>query len=469
MYDGKRLIPAPTVSVTKEYTKNGAGENIGTTYSITLNGTIVYHKGSPNSSGNFHTSGGYPADESISNDSRLSSIIRKQEAIKELFSVEGKQLEIQALDASQPMKCNPRVVSIDMPEGPFYITAQYTITLQADVIYINGTSLGEDSFSEYLSSATESWSIDTDEGSPENENLPRTYSLTHTINATGKRFYDETGTLEKPAWKQARDWVIPRLGFDSDVALSSGVINLPSYYSGYNHLRSENIDEQGGTYSVTETWVLASGTALETFDISTRKDISSGRTSVSIEGQITGLEQRDADLGLTVHKYDNAKTHFASVSGNMITRAQNYSGVTLNPDPLSSTIGRSPVGGNINYTYEFDNRPSNQIDGAQSEMISVANNWDADVFAVIPVLGRTAGPVLQNLSSKKEKTRSVNIEVTFEPDEFTGYGTSGQRNRIQSVVDSIKPGGSQVFLQDQSETWDRNSSRYSYNATWVYE
>lgn len=84
--------------------------------------------------------------------------------------------------------------------------------------------------SQYLSDVTESWNIDTDERA-ENESLSRTYRLTHSVSATGKRHYNNN-ILQAEAWQQARDWVQSKLGFDSSKALSSGVNNLPSYYSG---------------------------------------------------------------------------------------------------------------------------------------------------------------------------------------------------------------------------------------------
>ena len=41
------IIPAPHVAISKEHLKRGDGKNIGTTFTITLTGLIIAHKGSP--------------------------------------------------------------------------------------------------------------------------------------------------------------------------------------------------------------------------------------------------------------------------------------------------------------------------------------------------------------------------------------------------------------------------------------
>ena len=64
-YDGKALIPAPFVSISKEYNALDDGTPVGSTYSIVLHGTLLSFKGSPSSSGTFWESTDYPPDESI--------------------------------------------------------------------------------------------------------------------------------------------------------------------------------------------------------------------------------------------------------------------------------------------------------------------------------------------------------------------------------------------------------------------
>src|SRR5690606_22804115 len=97
----------------KEFRKSADGTNIGSVFLITVTGRVVAYKGSPQSDGTFWTNTGYPADESIDADARLGALLRKKEAIRQLFADEGKSFEVQSADGTSPMKCNPRVISLE--------------------------------------------------------------------------------------------------------------------------------------------------------------------------------------------------------------------------------------------------------------------------------------------------------------------------------------------------------------------
>jgi len=482
MYDGKRVIPAPFVSIVKTYTKSGNGDIIGKIYNITVNGTLIAYMGSPDSDGDLWTAGGYPADEVVGPDARLAAIQRKQEALRDLFSTEGKAFEIQSANGAQSVRCYPRINSIDFSEGLWYNKSEYSISLECDELYPEQ----EDTFSEYIESASEEWNIDTQE-EPQSLGGSVTYGLSHSISAVGKKFFDETSTQPKEAWQYARDFVLDRLGFDSLIASSSGVNNLPDYYNGWNHRRSEQVDEQGGSFSVTENWLMASGSATEDFSISTDTSLDSPHNKVSINGSVTGFEARDADMQLTQTKWDNAQTKFAEASGLAFLRAQTYTGQSLNVTPLSWTIGRNPFQGTIDYTFEYDARPMTLIEDAISETISINDNIGGELFASIFVLGRANGPVLQDLNTKPANTRNLSIEIVVTPPTYSDRTTATMQDlliaqnpsnnpsysgSLQTLVDAADPtnnGFSTVFQDQPQENWEFQTGRYSYNCTWTYE
>lgn len=468
MYNGKRLIPAPFVSVTKDFQTSGDGTKIGTSWNLTITGTLVAFKGSPNSQGVLWTAGGFPPDENIDENSRLGSMIRKQEAIRELFSEDGHQLEFQSEDGTQPMKCNPRIISINFSEGIWFDRLEYTIVCQADVLYVNGLPYGEDDFTGYIESASENWEIQTTE-EPEDMDNPRTYRISHTISAKGKRFYDDSGTLVKEAWEQAKDWVLPRLGLDSSLLSSDSVKDLTASYNGYNHVRSENIGELDGEYSVTETWFLSKGPATETFDISTTESVQDGLTKVTIDGTIAGLEVRNSNMGLISSKYENATDKFNAVFPQMLSRAQLYSGITLNTVPLSTTVGRSPAVGTYKYTIEYDNRPSNIIPNSRSEVINIQDSLPTDYPVPIFVLGRTRGPVIQNMGTSRERTRALNIELVMPVPTGSITDRINAYPDVSTIISAAQPVGDIVLVQERSRGWDISNGRFTYNITWIWE
>lgn len=476
MYGGKRLIPAPQVTVTKTYQSANDGTKIGAEWQITLTGLFVAWMGSPNSNGTFWTAGGFPPDENITETHRLAAVIRKGEALRGLFSTDGYSLEFQSDDGSAPMKCNPKVQSVQLSEGTWYDRLAYSVTLTAPFISVNGQNVGEDSFTAYIDSADESWQIETNE-EPESFDLPRTYRMSHTVTAKGKRIYNPDGSLMSDAWEQARQYVVPKLGMDNARKTSSGVLDLMPSYNNYNHVRTESIDKLAGGYSVTETWLLASGSALESYQIVATSSLDTALTRVTIDGTITGLEVRNpSTMELISKKFDNAMSHFTSASGYAYSRASQYvasvyPSVSLNIQPITTQVTMMPTAGNISYNFEFDDRPSNLITGARVETVTITDILPTDFAVPIFVLGRAKGPVLQNLKTSKETTRTLNIECVMNKSygPFTVDNNPRIGSNVQSIIDSIAPSGSQVYRQDRQETWDIKTGRYTHTATWLWE
>lgn len=506
-YDGSRIIPAPFINIAKSYTTSADGKKIGTIWIISVKGDMLTYKGSPDENNAFYTGSDYPPDGRTTPDyavtftenQHLGHVLRKQEAIRKLFAIEGKSFEVQSFDGSAPMKCNPRVKSITFPEGEWFNRFAYQIELEADIITVNGIPLGEDSkadgsniFDAYISSIEDNWQIDTLE-EPESLNIPRTYRVTHNVSATGKRFYDENGVLISEGWQQAKRAVLPLLGLDLSFLTMSGIKDIPAYFSGYNHVRSENINESNGVYSINETWLMTSGYATENFTIDIRRGIDNSFSRVGVQGLVRGLEIRDSGLGLIQSKFTSASGKFNEINQVVFDRAKAYSNLTkLHPYPIAKTYTYNPFEGTVQYSYEFDDRPSGLVRNSISENISVQNGWGVDIFAAIPVLGRAKGPVLQNINTKKETTRSLSIDVVFDKNLYIGdsgytvlntphprwtHPYSGDLQWIVSnshpvfsyAINNIGVVAQVAYVSEQNENWNPNNLHYTYNVSWVYE
>ncbi len=487
MYGNKRLIPVQSVVVAKNYQKTPDGTKVGSLFNLAVNGTLLAYKGSPMTSG-FWTNTGYPPDEtSIVADEtqRLKSILRKKEYLRELFAEDGLSFEVQSDDGTPPMKCNPRVLGIDFKENIEHTICQYTINLEADILH-GGPFLapsGEDRFAHMLSDASEDWNMeinDSPEFAGQDQNTfasKQTYRLTHNLSAVGKRHFDEDGNLVKPAWEWAKEWVQPRLGINYDRITSTGVLNLPLTYDGYNHLRAESIDELGGRYAVTESWIIATEPAIENFSVTSRKDSSTSLTTVVVEGQVQGLDIRDSSYQLTQNKYQSAEIKFNEVDDLVFIRAQALTGLTLNVRPITQQIQRLYSQGSIQYSVEYNNRPSNYITGAIWEDIQIQGNVPVDVFASIAVLGRAAGPVLQPLGTITAPTRTLSVQAVMERQEIVDLPSAFNNNPraaglLTSIINSATPainGFTQVYLSDFNEQWNPFTGNYSLNITWTYQ
>lgn len=476
-YGAYSFSPVPLMTLSRELQKTAdEGSILGELYSISLRGTLVI----PSSTGS------------------LSVIKQKQDELLTAFSGDGKLFELKC-GSTTLLQAYPRIRGISFDEGVWVFQSPYSIELEFDESAPgSGTSFVQD--------ATEDWSIEFGEQSKWSWTLPagsgtdtNPYRLriTHSLSATGKSRYTAAG-LPKKAWEHARDYVIPRLGINTGYISNSGVFNLDAtLFSAYDHVRTIQNNERAGTYSVVESWLVQQtgvggvpGNAIEDFTISLRQTSDSDLTSVSIEGNIQGVETRSygtnpGDFTITETKYASASGTWNTVKNRLLSRANllldSVSTVRdLNVVPLSTSVGHNPNTGSISYAYEYNDRPSNCIAGAKSETITITDTYPTDVFARLTVLGRTIGPVLQDLNTQTESVRSLNVEAVFAP--ATGCPTPGNvknwfaqkpRSQVDAFISAIEADlsgdYSQFFKTEDQETWLPKEGRYSRNVSWLYQ
>jgi hypothetical protein len=531
------IRPTPLVSIGSNFNKNGAGENIGTVYTITLTGTLLADKGSPYATGydfienlspapSFigpfnafdsnlsHTASNKPPMQNIPVNQAAYAIFKKQQALRSLFSIDGQKIEITDIDNDLPaITFYPRTVNIDFQENIYVEKCDYTITLECDSIYKDESEIPEiaPSGNAFISDFNEDWSIEIDEAQSESINLPRTYRITHNLSATGKTSYipTATGVMKMQAWQEAKKFVLGKICDNATDfncypnifgKIGSGTLNLISAYRGFNHVRNEQLSESAGTYSITETWLLASGTAYETFNLSLSSSIDAPFVSVSLDGTIKGLTEFSASgFGGNANNigkksaYDNALLKYNQISNNgqfgltsdVYKRANNSVAVQLNSQPRSISLGSNQFTGELTYNLQFDNRPTNIISGVLSETISINDTYPGDIFAVIPVLGRKTGPVLQYIGGRSEYRRDISINLTMDYTKVP-YGSTRSTILLQkpSVIEPTatqlaqlinelspanEPGIRKYFISAPTESWNPKEGTYSMNLGWTYE
>lgn len=512
--DSYKLEPAPIFSINKVYNRLENHTSISAYYNITISFTMCSDRGSPRSkidtslsntgwggpNKQFWINSGYAPTETITADQKLASIIRKQEALRQVLDSyigEGHHLEVQSADGSYPLKAQVTLEDLTFSEGIWVNTCNCNIVLRANKITVFGLTYDEDLFEanpfNLIESFSENWQFDTDE-TPESQTRPRTYRTTHTLNCKGITKYDNNSPpqIVSPAWVQAKQAVFSSvyvggfgegggpqgefagLSVNSNYLTSnnllplSGVRDLPSYYVISNHVRNENIDKTAGTYQLTEQWILASGRSLFDWTIQKNEDTNNPNVTVNIEGTITGLEERNPiDLSLITSKFTNADVRLSGEIGNFHGWCQSYGGVSLNPLPVTKTIGKNPNTGVITLSYGFDNRPSTFLNGGsgvKSEKITIGYTHQGQVYAEIFVLGRALGPVLQDLSTKTAKRKSLNISAVLDPQSSLSLALPD----VSAIVAAVTPTGSQVFSDPPEENLSLDGS-YNYSRSWVFE
>lgn len=295
-------------------------------------------------------------------------------------------------------------------------------------------------------------------------------------------------------------------------SFSSEILNIPSNYKGYNHVRSINYDSNAGSYSVTDTWILApSDSAIENYTISVDSSRENPRKTVKINGTIKGLSDIVAsgyqpDFTGDDVPYNRALNKYYSLTDNgkfglncgLFKRARYMaSGVYLNSQPLSISLASNESAGEITYSVDFDDRPLNYFSGVLAENITVNDTYPGDIYALIPVIGRSSGPVIQYVRSRTVYSRDVNIEILLDhtdvsyannPTYAAGQNSYSARDKIllnkpslntpirdqlRDLILMLSPSGdpdvTKLFLNPANETWSPKEGRYTLSLNWNYE
>jgi hypothetical protein len=481
----------PKYGIQKDITAvNSEGGILNSKYTITISGTFIV-----------------PSEIDITDigarQSRYNSMMSERiNYLKSSKGITGK-LEI-APYGGKPGKIifsDARLLNVSTPESPENSSAilysEYSLTFEAyiDASIGDGVTLQPFDHTGYLlSSVEENWSFELDEGASYignniTGNIYKNYTITHTVSATGIRKASVGGTaFASTAWKEAERWVNTRLKtspfdlitkemlsnvnienqFNARYASDSnvGLINLEAF-NPYNHTRIPEINISEGSYSVTETWSASRSNAAIELDVNIEID-QNDTVSITVEGTITGYDESPAS-STVIRKIENAELAFQTVKDNAYAFAlSNYStlGVSgqLSNVVRSSSIGKNKKNGTITFNFSYNDLPV-LINGAKNTNISV--NYDNDQYrvetvAIIPVIARSNGPVIQKMKTSKERRRSVQLDAVMSKNNRTtkpdGY----------SVVVVYAPVGPNLAIQSYVENWEPQTGNYSLSVEWIY-
>ena len=496
------LVPAPIVTFSKAYLKRGDGGVIGADYTINLTGQLLDNKGTPVSTGSSpsvaHATGGVystqsPDDDPVNSDidtsNQLTSIMKKQELLRSAFAAGNRMLiEITGYNESKGIKAYCDVENIDFDDQSRWTNrCGYTITLKvvrftessASAFSANST---EDNFTWYVNAADESWSIQENDqfhtsfAGGSISDIKRLYTLTHNVSAVGQRVY-ESGGFESgySPWQQASGYVHNVIGIGTTNAPSGYLDPLNTMgYLPYNHKFTENIDNNAGSYSVSEEWTLFESGAIPAIeDVTFSLDTDLGAIKrVSINGTVQGLAESGSTFENT-DKYSNAVSYYNTncTDNELFTRASGVSGFScLNSASASKAIGHNPNAGTVTYALSFDTRVANTISGALTEDIQVSDIYPGQLISVTPVIGRSQ-PIIQYVNSRSEFKKT--LQITAQMDQTACGFNQPATSDIISIYESYVPTGvavaGKVFYGPPNESWNPKTGQYSYSVEWTYE
>ena len=381
---------------------------------------------------------------------------------------------------------NAKLSSVELPEqtdtSQGTQSQEYTFVFEASILS-QGNGVDEPDVAN-LSDVNETWEFSLNEGEATQavkDDVFRNFSVTHTLSATGNPTVD--GANATSGYVAAKNYVNGRVAtlgnnpFGNNVKdfgkgtgqqkifLRTGVNPpqkpLPSYQA-YNQVNSYTQDVLEGTFSVTRNWIASQFPATCTVDVTDGKDQTAEFNTVEVSVNIQGHETSDPDEE-TSAKYANADTfyttYFAENTKLSAFAAAFYTaGYTLKSVPRSLSTAHSQTAGTISISATFDDADSVVDDSISSSVTITDNNEDGgnETVAIIPVIQRSLGPIIQDMGTTNERTRTLAVEAQMpRGSDKPSFGWS-----------SYKPDNG--YRQNFTESYSVSSGRYSLTVEWVY-
>lgn len=460
------------------FTVGGGGDNPYPRYSIDVttnekNGLVLGSIYTISVTGTFVATGDITSTGARANSIRVESIAE----------IKGRTGEYGTLVINGPGGANPltftdcKVVSVTAPEqddtSQGVLTQDFSATFEALKFNENDPAgtYGD------LQDMSESWDwAITETNVGDGTNVARDWTATLSVSATGRG---------KEAYDKAKTHVTSRTSgadpFGTQSDLESGSYSLDGMpttgagYAGYNKITSRNVDIAGGTYSETITWVVSKFKANVAVDLSSNFNRQSPENTVDVSVTVTGQED-DAEAS-TSSRYTNALEYFnskvkGSYSGWVATFYSTYKpswvpdGRAIQGTEQSLSITENETDGVITLSATFSDKEV--LEGVFDQSVTVSdNNIDGgnQVVAILPVIAKANGPVIQDMATTGERTRSISVDLTMDLDNRT----SVPYTKAETLLSPYIPVGvTNLYRQNRSTSWNPQSGSFNLTEDYVW-
>ena len=324
------------------------------------------------------------------------------------------------------------------------------------------------------------------------------YTVTHTISATGYLIEDEEGYTSAKNWVESRfkgssvGLQILKNVYDDDLytPLDPEVdydIGTPPEDE-YNIIKTVSSDPSAGSYSITTTFFRSKSRSSSEINVDFSKD-ENGDVNVSVNGTIQGLSSGGANA-IKDSKMSNAEASFTTICGNFQTGSKVYTvasqafglhnteAVTLDDYPMSLSVGTNTLKGTKNFNVTYRAYPNavkalkDSIPDALVATLSVVDDnadrgHDVQIFASIPIIGRSKGPILQNMNTTRERRRTVQLDATVKASQRIPSNDALIDACFAKIME-YQPNGT-VYIGTSNNTWDFTAGRVSASMEWTYQ
>lgn len=322
------------------------------------------------------------------------------------------------------------------------------------------------------------WSI-TEQNAfdPSVGDLDRQWQCTYTVSATGR------GSTTESGHKIAKDWVTGRtnnidpLNYQDITGVTTTLDGLDS--SGtlpFNKVTSRSEDVAAGSYSESITWVYSKYEAVCVVELSGNFAPREENNTVDVNVTVTGLENDSEGQGSA--KYTNALAFYnAKVLNNISGWATTFYNEfisplltvsrSLNSNAVSKSFTKNETDGVLTISTSFDDKEISENGILEQSVTITDTNIDGgnEIVAILPVIAKSNGPVIQDMATTGERTRSISLDLTMDQENRASKPTT----LANGIIAPYKPTGVTVYYrQNRVEAWNPFSGTYNLSEDYVW-
>jgi hypothetical protein len=518
------LGPMPRFSINREDMTTGDGTYLGSRYTIDITGTAVL--------------GSYGSRDLETKGSRQQSVqglaLTNLKLNKNAQMLGNGKLEISPY-GGMPNSItfnDARLLSLELPaqneesSGTQYLEYNFSFEAYEEASNSNNSNWGLTNKQPTwrLSSAEESWDLQpSDQFVFDSQDLLsdpyKTFTLTHTISAVGIRKYDGAtiDASDGHAWRQAAGWVKERLdatqgsGADADKDIAQDMVantdeiqaqfnpfymnktgdtaihNLKTkQYKARNKVRAIKSDIAGGSYSVTDTWIVSLDQikALHEVDVSIDSSVEDAAVTVTVNGTIMGLSENDVDQNQD-DKYNNALTEYKKfLTGDILLTkigllakdaydSFDSAGVKSDTGLLNKvknhTESHNKTSGTITWSLTFSDEKI-LVAGAVSQNVQVTyenDQYQTNEHDLTNVIGLVqGGPYIYDSGTTTEKKLKINVDLIMDKDNRTSMPDG---TRAYTAAQTWMVWKKHVpVVTAKTESWNPKTGAYNLSLEWTY-
>ena len=386
----------------------------------------------------------------------VSSIFSSQKGLRDNFTT-SVEYEVEILDTNGVVVQkfnNGRVVSIDFEEGRYVHYGNFIVTIECH----------EFPGAEKLLDFNHEVSLESSEGMGYiQDSKVVTDSIiigTETVSGTGNTLEDSKSKIK--TYLLANDDIVEVLTDSTKTYVVKKVKPTAS---------STNVST--GAASISQTFYLVPDDCHDKIIGSMSTEVSrtnSAISTVTISGEIKLIDDNATlyDEFETIQDllYDfalEAQLKDEESIRNALSPLTN-SDRTKHGSAVSQTVTENKTTNTLTYSYQFEISNTYAITNAIYERVTVTTSPRREAVAVIPVIGKGNGPLLQGTGSFTENTRNLNLEVIFAP----GKDHGSESSSIDQLILDNEPQETVLFVTNKTESFNEQDRRYVMDISWIY-